>query len=148
VNYQPDYQSQLSGGAIAAIAVFYLVVILFFGWLYVRIIRRAGYSGWWVLMALVPIGNLVMLCLFAFKEWPVHRELNYLRGYAAYTGLPGYAPPPQQYGPGSQASELGPGGPPYGYGAEPDRPGPGQPPATGSEWGRPDTPEGPKPPTP
>jgi hypothetical protein len=39
----------------------------FFGWLYARIIRRAGYSGWWVLMALVPIGNIIMLCFFAFK---------------------------------------------------------------------------------
>jgi membrane protein YqaA with SNARE-associated domain len=25
----------------------------------VRLIRRAGYSGWWVLMAIVPIGNLI-----------------------------------------------------------------------------------------
>ena len=26
-------------------------LIAFFAWVYVRIVRRAGYSGWWVLMA-------------------------------------------------------------------------------------------------
>ena len=93
MNYQPGTQPPLSGGLIAAIVVFYVVLIVFFGWMYVRIIRRTGYSGWWVLMALGPIGNIVMFIIFAFKEWPILRELNYLRGYAAYTGLPGYAPP-------------------------------------------------------
>ena len=40
-----------------------------------------------------------MLCLFAFKDWPIQRELNYLRGYAAHTGLPGYTAPPSGEGP-------------------------------------------------
>jgi hypothetical protein len=99
VNYQPTDQPHLNGGVLVALIVFYVVLIAFFAWVYVRIVRKAGYSGWWVLMALVPIGNLVVLCLFAFKEWPVERELNYLRGYAAHTGLPGYAGPPQGEGP-------------------------------------------------
>ena len=38
-------------------------------------------------------GNLVMLGFLAFKEWPIRRELDYLRGYAAHTGLPGYGGP-------------------------------------------------------
>jgi len=88
----------LPTGVIVAIVVFYIAFFAFFAWMYVRIVRRAGYSGWWVLMALVPIGNLVMLCLFAFKEWPIQRELTYLRGYAAATGLRGYAPTPLGYG--------------------------------------------------
>ena len=89
----------LSGGELAVLLTVYAVFILFFGWMYVRIIRKAGYSGWWVLMALVPIGNLVMLGFFAFKEWPIRRELEYLRGYAAATGLPGYAPQSPPPGP-------------------------------------------------
>ena len=43
---------------------------------YVKIISRAGYSGWWVLMMFVPIVNIVMLLIFAFKEWPIQRELR------------------------------------------------------------------------
>ncbi|MGZ4647547.1 MAG: hypothetical protein ACXVYC_14685 [Blastococcus sp.] len=49
-----------------------------------------------------------MLIIFAFKEWPVLRELEYLRGYAAYTGLPGYAPIPPDPGPGGQLPGRGP----------------------------------------
>jgi len=36
----------------------------------VMIIRKAGYSGWWVLLWLVPIANIVMLWVFAFADWP------------------------------------------------------------------------------
>ena len=75
------------------IGVLSAVVVLFVGWMYVRIIRRAGYSGWWVLLAVVPLGNLIALAFFAFTEWPIRRELAYLRQHAAATGLPGYGPP-------------------------------------------------------
>jgi uncharacterized membrane protein YhaH (DUF805 family) len=99
VNYQPGSQTpHFSGAALAILIVVYAAFIVFFVWCYVRIIRRAGYSGWWILMALVPIGNLIMLGFFAFKEWPIQRELNYLRHHASKTGLPGYGstlPPPQ-----------------------------------------------------
>ncbi len=107
----------LDSGILAALVVLYAALLALFVWAYVRIIQKAGYSGWWVLMGLVPIGNLVMLCLFAFKEWPIRRELQYLRGYAAATGLPGYAPqPPYGSGPGiSPPGSAGPG---------PDVPGP------------------------
>lgn len=37
---------------------------------YVRIIRRAGYSGWWMLTMFVPIVNIIMLWIFAFAKWP------------------------------------------------------------------------------
>jgi hypothetical protein len=136
VNYEPGYQAQLSSGAIVAIIGIYVVLIGFFVWCYVRIIRRAGYSGWWVLMSLVPIGNLVMLGLFAFKEWPIQQELEYLRRHASMTNLPGYGAPPQQYG-------YGHGGQPYYYGTGPQFPGQGQPPASGPQDRRPDDPEGP-----
>ena len=35
-----------------------------------KIVRRAGYSGWFCLMYFVPLVNLVMLWVFAFAEWP------------------------------------------------------------------------------
>lgn len=43
---------------------------------YVSIIRKAGYSGWWVLLGLVPVVNVVMFFTFAFREWPVTRDLR------------------------------------------------------------------------
>lgn len=42
-------------------------------WMYVRIARRAGYSGWWSLTMFVPIVNIVVVWLFAFADWPTLR---------------------------------------------------------------------------
>ncbi|HVO04813.1 MAG TPA: hypothetical protein VMT54_21645 [Candidatus Cybelea sp.] len=47
-------------------------------WAYVRIIQKAGYSGWYVLWGFVPIMNIVMLFYFAFAEWPVTKRLQEL----------------------------------------------------------------------
>lgn len=37
---------------------------------YVRIVRRTGHSGWWILTMFVPVLNFVMLWVFAFARWP------------------------------------------------------------------------------
>ncbi|CAG2332594.1 MULTISPECIES: hypothetical protein [Burkholderia] len=37
---------------------------------YVRIVRRTGLSGWWILTMFVPVLNFVMLWVFAFARWP------------------------------------------------------------------------------
>jgi Na+/melibiose symporter-like transporter len=57
------------GGTVAGL----LLVLLIFAIIFVpvvKIIRKAGYSGWWVLMWFVPIANIVMLWVFAFSDWP------------------------------------------------------------------------------
>jgi uncharacterized membrane protein YhaH (DUF805 family) len=36
----------------------------------VRIVQRAGYSGWWILIVLVPGANLLALWYFGFGPWP------------------------------------------------------------------------------
>jgi len=36
----------------------------------VKILNKAGYSGAWVLLALIPMVNLVALWIFAFSTWP------------------------------------------------------------------------------
>jgi hypothetical protein len=41
---------------------------------YVRIIRRTGHSGWWILTAIIPVLNLAMLWAFAFTRWPAFEE--------------------------------------------------------------------------
>ena len=52
------------------IFLLWLACVVFGIWLTVRIIRRAGYSGWWVLILLVPVVNIVMIWVFAFSDWP------------------------------------------------------------------------------
>lgn len=90
--------SGISGLGIGLIIVFglvYLAIMVVLVWAYVNIIRRAGYSGWWVLIGLVPIANIVFFLMFAFKEWPAQRELKQLRAWAAQAGYgqPGYGQP-------------------------------------------------------
>lgn len=112
--------------AVSILIVLYAVVLVVFIWAYVRIITRAGYSGWWVLIGLVPLVNVVMFLVFAFKEWPIQRELAQLRmqlaGHGGGYQQPGYGYPPQSgYG---YPPQSGYGDPPYGG------PGGSQPPPT------------------
>jgi len=90
------------GPALTAILLVYAVILVVFVWAYVRIIRRAGYSGWWILIGLVPLVNVVMFLVFAFKEWPIQRELAQLRAMAGQggyrSGLPAGGYPPAAYG--------------------------------------------------
>lgn len=92
-------------GGLAAAAIWVIFLIA-----YVKIISRAGYSGWWVLVMFVPIVNVVMLLIFAFKEWPIQRELAELRGWANQIQRNG--PPGGQQGGGQQGYGQNPGYPP------------------------------------
>jgi hypothetical protein len=50
----------------------WLVVLIIVGLLIPiqRILRRAGFSGWWCLLFFIPIANFVGLWMLAFKRWP------------------------------------------------------------------------------
>jgi len=50
-----------------------LAVIAFFLWMTVRILHKAGYSGWWSLLTLIPIVNIIVIWIFAFSSWPALR---------------------------------------------------------------------------
>lgn len=78
------HSTGVAGGVLAVFIVVYVAVIGVFIWANVRIIRRSGYSGWWVLIGLVPIANIVMYLVFAFKESPAERELKQLRAWAGH----------------------------------------------------------------
>nr|WP_315398263.1 hypothetical protein [uncultured Duganella sp.] len=39
-----------------------------------KIVAKAGYSGAWSLLGLVPVLNFVMLWVFAFSAWPRERS--------------------------------------------------------------------------
>lgn len=51
----------------------WLIVIL---WLVVfvvplvKILGKAGFSGWWVLLSFIPIVNIIALWIFALADWP------------------------------------------------------------------------------
>jgi uncharacterized membrane protein YhaH (DUF805 family) len=52
-----------------------VLVVLFIGLFpSVKILNKAGYSGWWSLLTLVPLVNIVMIWVFAFADWPVLRD--------------------------------------------------------------------------
>lgn len=45
-------------------------ITIFGVWLNVRILNKAGYSGWWTVTLFVPLVNIVMIWVFAFSSWP------------------------------------------------------------------------------
>jgi hypothetical protein len=94
-------------GIFAGIGVVILVVylaLLVLGIIaYVKIITKAGYSGWWLLIGLVPLVGIVFFFIFAFSNWPVTREVQALR--KQMTGSGGYG-----VGPGGYGGRSGPGG--------------------------------------
>lgn len=55
-----------------------LAILLVLMWPYVKIVQKAGYSGWHVLWMFLPIVNLVMLFVFAFSRWPIEEKVDRL----------------------------------------------------------------------
>jgi len=49
------------------IILLYIAIIIVPCW---RIVSKAGYSGAWSLLALVPLVNVILLWVFAFVRWP------------------------------------------------------------------------------
>jgi hypothetical protein len=56
-----------TGFGLILVAVLWYLIFLY---PVIRIIRRAGYSGWNVLWIFVPVANIIALWLFAFGSWP------------------------------------------------------------------------------
>ena len=49
----------------------YILVFMVPVW---KIVSKAGYSGVWSLLALIPLLNIIMLWVFAFARWPNAEE--------------------------------------------------------------------------
>jgi hypothetical protein len=49
-----------------------IVLILVLSWVIpvALILRKAGYSAWWVFLSLIPMINVIGIWLFAMAEWP------------------------------------------------------------------------------
>jgi hypothetical protein len=39
-----------------------------------KILQKAGYNGWWTIVAFIPLVNLIGLWAFAFASWPARGE--------------------------------------------------------------------------
>src|SRR5438552_19035006 len=88
-------------GIILSSVIFSLVAIIFAVVIYWRIFSKAGYSGALGILMLIPIVNIIMLCILAFGQWPIYKELNYLRQQVAQGQR--YPSSPQQYPPSAPA---------------------------------------------
>jgi hypothetical protein len=54
----------------------WIVVLLYVSILVIpiaRILRRIGMSGWWSVIAIIPLLNLIGLWILAFVSWPRDR---------------------------------------------------------------------------
>jgi hypothetical protein len=85
--------------------VFVLVAFVFMLVCDIKIITKAGYSGWYVLTAFVPIVNIVTFMIFVFGKWPIQTRLE----HAERRGSRDY-PPPQFVAAGTGPTTA-PGGP-------------------------------------
>lgn len=84
----PDFTPAVTS-AFAVIGLVYVAILVVMIIAYAKIIGKAGYSPWWVLMMFVPIGNIIVFFMFAFSEWPIQRRLRQLeQGAGGYGALP------------------------------------------------------------
>jgi uncharacterized membrane protein YhaH (DUF805 family) len=92
MNYESGSGSEITGLGVVLIVIGVVVWLVFLisG---IRIIQKAGYSGWWILITLVPVVNVVMYLVFAYSRWPVQRELDAWRAWAASQPRPPEQPP-------------------------------------------------------
>lgn len=63
-----------------------LSFLFFLGLIWWKIFKRTGYHPALGLLVLIPIANLIMLVILAFKEWPIQRELIQAKGGTAKSG--------------------------------------------------------------
>jgi hypothetical protein len=97
----------------------------------VKVITKAGYSGWWILITFIPFVGAVFVFIFAFSKWPVLQEVEMLRARLASTGgygrPGGYGAGPYYGGPRPNGPPAGAPSAPTGQGLPPTPPGPGEP---------------------
>jgi len=63
------YDVEIGAAAVPVVLLYFAVVITTFIAM-IRVIQRAGYSGWWILVSFVPVVNLIAFWYFAFARWP------------------------------------------------------------------------------
>lgn len=81
-------ESAAALGGVLFIVFFYLALVVLLVVAYFKLIGKTGNSPWLALLLLVPLANLGLILWLAFSEWPIERELRYLRSQRAYGAPP------------------------------------------------------------
>ncbi len=55
-----------------------LMFMAFMVWLHCKVFTKAGYSWAFGLLVLVPFGQLIVLLILAFGQWPIHQQMQIL----------------------------------------------------------------------
>lgn len=71
---EPDKESIMEDYSLWQAVVALLVWWLVIGWPGAKILSRMGFSGWWILLAFVPIANIIGIWILATKPWPAERR--------------------------------------------------------------------------
>ena len=57
-----------------SMSILHWIIILIFIAVYlvpiIKILNKAGYSGWWCILMFIPLVNIIFLWIFAFADWP------------------------------------------------------------------------------
>ncbi|HMK56528.1 MAG TPA: hypothetical protein VK448_07825 [Dissulfurispiraceae bacterium] len=59
--------------------IFSFLGFLVMAFLLALIFRKAGYSGFQIILLFVPVVNIVLFVWFAITEWPIQKELRELK---------------------------------------------------------------------
>ena len=70
------------------IAFFAILTTILFVLAYCKVFKKAGYSWAWGLLWLVPFGNVILLLVLAFSDWPVLKEIRKLKSGPSSAGSP------------------------------------------------------------
>ena len=66
---------------LGGISIWQIIIILFLVvvplLMFRKIAKKAGYSGWWSLIMLIPLLNFAMIWVFALVEWPIERDQSF-----------------------------------------------------------------------
>ena len=49
------------------------LIIVFYIFPIMKIVKKAGFSQVWGVVAILPIINIIMLWIFALKKWPIEK---------------------------------------------------------------------------
>jgi hypothetical protein len=64
----------------ASFSIWHWIILLLVAWIFAypmaKILQRVGFSGWYALLWLVPLVNIVMLWALAFMKWPSDKPMK------------------------------------------------------------------------
>ena len=60
------------------LALLWVCLYAFYVFLWVRVVRKAGY-GYWGLFSIVPVAALILLIVLAFAEWPIAERAKQMK---------------------------------------------------------------------